>query len=124
MRMSVRYGGQALAGSCDTLGGVDGPPTGARPRRSESGEERRIGDYKIGAGQEQARVRQSLDSLAEQDRCYTSPVNMRKALAGGARWAGREFVFLSGGGNMAVVMGDVRRPSPRPRCRGGGHSTG
>ena len=25
---------------------------------------------------------------------------------------------------MAVVMGDVRRPSPRTRCRGGGHSTG
>ena len=43
------------------------------------------------------------------------PVNMRKALAGGARWAGREFVCLSWGGNVAVVMGDVRRPSPRPR---------
>ena len=33
---------------------------------------------------------------------------MREALAGGARWAGRAFVCLSGGGNVAVVMGDVR----------------
>ena len=37
-------------------------------------------------------------------------MNMREALAGGARWAGREFVCLSGGGNVAVVMGDARRP--------------
>ena len=51
-------------------------------------------------------------------------MNMREALAGRARWAGREFVCLSGGGNVAVVMGDVRRPSPGPRCRGGVHSTG
>ena len=52
------------------------------------------------------------------------PVNVREALAGGTRRAGREFVSLSGGGNAAVVTGAVRRPSPRPRCRGGGHSTG
>ena len=45
-------------------------------------------------------------------------VNMREALAGGARWAGREFLCLSGEGNVALVMGDVKRPSPRPRCRG------
>ena len=33
-------------------------------------------------------------------------ITMRKALAGGARWAGRELVCLSGarGGNVAVVM--------------------
>ena len=43
------------------------------------------------------------------------PVNMREALAGGARWACREFVYLSGGGNEALVMGDMRRPSRRPR---------
>ena len=42
---------------------------------------------------------------------------VREALAGGARWAA-----CGWGGNVrlgrqvAVVMGDVRRPSPRPRC--------
>ena len=36
-----------------------------------------------------------------QDRYYSEfPVNMRKAYAGGDRWAGREFVCLSGGGNV------------------------
>ena len=36
-------------------------------------------------------------------------------MADGDRWEGREF---SGGGNVAVVRGDVRRQSPRPLCVG------
>ena len=51
------------------------------------------------------------------------PVTGTEALAGGARWAGREFVCLSGGDNVAGVMGAVRRPLPRPWCRGG-HGAG
>ena len=50
------------------------------------------------------------------------PVNMPEALEGGARRAGREFACC-GGGNVAADRGDVRRLSPRPRCRGGGHAS-
>ena len=35
-----------------------------------------------------------------------NPYDLREALAGGARWADREFVCLSRGGNVAVVMGN------------------
>ena len=50
-----------------------------------------------------ARQRQQSEARTEQDRCYTSaqypgeadiPENMRKALAGGVRWAGREIKFV------------------------------
>ena len=94
----------------------------------------RIGDCKISAGQGQARARQQLQSEARTAGQVLHsgtapqrggiPVNMREALAGRASLAGREFVCLSWGGIVAVVMGDVRRQSPRPQRRGGGHSTG
>ena len=44
------------------------------------GEEWRIGDCKIGAGQGQARVRQQQQSEArtEQDRCYTAAQDLRE----------------------------------------------
>ena len=112
------------------LAGVDGtgPPTGGRPRRCTAAgrvaacEERRIGDCKIGAGQGlPAGTRAAAEWSKEKPRPVLHsgivpqrdgiPVNMREALGGP-------------GILVAVEMGDVRRPSPRPRCPGGGHSAG
>ena len=75
----------------------------------------------------------------EKDRCYTSASEKRNPCeyargAGGRSPLGSDLPAFpttgtwnscacGGGGNVAVVMGDVRRPSPRPRCRAGGHST-
>ena len=44
-----------------------------------------------------------------------TPVNIREALVDGARWAGKEFVCLSGGGNEAVESEEAVATATAPR---------